>query len=66
MNKERMCEFKMEGVQRIGFGISKVSMEVFATADGELLKTHQVKDLGVLYPLLNIGNGSKLSVFFDE
>lgn len=66
VNKELLAECKIENAETIGLGISKISMEVFATGNGELVRTERVKEMGVYYPLVNLGNGNKVKVLFDE
>ena len=66
IDKVKMGEIKVQNVERLGIGISKFSMEVFLTVNGELVKTEKVKNLAKLYPVINIANEVKVEVFFEK
>lgn len=66
VNKKKVSQRDMHPDSHIGLGLSKLSMEVFVTCDGELHQTHKIKFLGQFYPVLNIGSKSKVEVIFEK
>jgi hypothetical protein len=66
INKNRIYDVTLENVTNLGFGISKLTREVFLTCNGKLQKVEKIKYLGKLFPILNLGTECKVEVFFEE
>ena len=66
VDKVKIFEIKIENLNRLGLGLSKISMEAFITADGRLVKSEKEKQLGMYHPVVNLGSGMKVRVYFEE